>query len=156
MRASCGFPYDGCKCFERMGNDFWFLPADRCLYEEDKMALTPTQLREIYAEELRKIGESNRAERVLDGSDTNGVSIAAFRALLRVADLSPKQALFGALMNRLDEVGKQNSAERPSLHGDGHVGPVHEQPPEYDAGKVIDDNNAAIGLKPFVPPFPDA
>jgi hypothetical protein len=34
MKASCSFPYEGCKCFERMGNDFWFLPADRCLYEE--------------------------------------------------------------------------------------------------------------------------
>ena len=123
MKASCGFPYDGCKCFERMGNDFWFLPADRCLFEEDKM-LTPTQIREIYAEELRKLGENNRADRVLDGSDTNGVSIAAFRAMLRIADLSPKQALFGALMNRLDEVREANTAERPSLHGDGHVGPV--------------------------------
>jgi hypothetical protein len=123
-----------------MGNDFWFLPADRCLFEEDKM--TPTQLREIYAEELRKLGENNRADRVLDGSDTNGVSIAAFRAMLRIADLSPKQALFGALMNRLDEVGKQVPkkigeaddqelrkliGDRPSLHGDGHVGPIERE-----------------------------
>ena len=36
MKASCGFPYKGCKCLERMGNDFWFLPADRCLYEDGK------------------------------------------------------------------------------------------------------------------------
>jgi hypothetical protein len=35
-KTSCKFPYEGCKCFERMGNDFWFLPADRCLYEESK------------------------------------------------------------------------------------------------------------------------
>lgn len=125
MRTSCGFPYDGCKCFERMGNDFWFLPADRCLYEEDKM-LTPTQIREIYADELRKLGENNRADRVLDGSDTVAASVAAIKAMLRIADLSPKQALFGALMTRLDEVGKQHSAERPSLHGDGHVGPVSD------------------------------
>lgn len=22
-----------CKCHSRMGNDFWFLPADRCLWD---------------------------------------------------------------------------------------------------------------------------
>lgn len=69
--------------------------------------ITPTRIREIYAEELRKFGENNRADRVLDGGDTNAVSLAAIKALHRVADESPKQALFGALMNRLDEVGKQ-------------------------------------------------
>lgn len=42
MKASCSFPYEGCKCFERMGNDFWFLPAGRCLYEE-KGSMPPDQ-----------------------------------------------------------------------------------------------------------------
>lgn len=45
MKASCGFPYKGCKCFEQMGNDFWFLPVDRCLYEENSV---PTTERAFY------------------------------------------------------------------------------------------------------------
>lgn len=28
---ACKYPYDNCRCYARMGNDFWFLPADRCL-----------------------------------------------------------------------------------------------------------------------------
>jgi hypothetical protein len=26
-----------CKCHEKMGNDFWFLPLDRCLYEKKEI-----------------------------------------------------------------------------------------------------------------------
>lgn len=51
--------------------------------------MTPTQIREIYAEELRKFGEDTRADRVLDGSDTYGVSLAAIKALHRVTDNPP-------------------------------------------------------------------
>jgi len=32
MARTCSTP---CRCQERMGNDFWFLPADRCLYDAD-------------------------------------------------------------------------------------------------------------------------
>lgn len=24
-----------CDCHRRMGNDFWFMPSDRCMYEGD-------------------------------------------------------------------------------------------------------------------------
>lgn len=74
--------------------------------------ITPTRLREIYAEELRKIGESNRADRVIDGSDTNPVSLAAIKALHRVADEAPQVAVFDALKNRLNEIRDQHPAER--------------------------------------------
>jgi hypothetical protein len=74
--------------------------------------ITPTRLREIYAEELRKLGENSRADRVLDGSDTNAVSLAAIKALHRVADEAPQQVIWDAIKHRLDEVGKQHSAER--------------------------------------------
>jgi hypothetical protein len=73
--------------------------------------ITPIRIREIYAEELRKLGESNRAERVLDGSDTNAVSLAAIKALHRVADEAPQVAVFDALKARLDEVGREHTAE---------------------------------------------
>ena len=73
--------------------------------------MTPIRIREIYAEELRKLGEERLAERVLSGADVEPTISAAFKAMLRVADESPKQALFGALMNRLDEVGKQRPSE---------------------------------------------
>jgi hypothetical protein len=66
--------------------------------------ITPTRLREIYAEELRKLGENSRADRVIDGCDTNPVSLAAIKALHRVADESPQVAVFDALKNRLDEI----------------------------------------------------
>ena len=33
---TCKYPYTDCKCFERMGNDFWFLPVERCLYERER------------------------------------------------------------------------------------------------------------------------
>lgn len=75
--------------------------------------ITPIRIREIYAEELRKLGESNRAERVLDGSDTNAVSLAAVKALHRVADEAPQVVVFEALKNRLDEIRE----EWPPLNG---------------------------------------
>lgn len=28
-----GAPFGVCTCAERMGNDFYFLPADRCLWD---------------------------------------------------------------------------------------------------------------------------
>lgn len=71
--------------------------------------ITPTRLREIYAEELRKLGEDNRADRVLDGSDTNAVSLAAIKALHRVADEAPQVVVFEALKNRLKEISDQHS-----------------------------------------------
>ena len=89
--------------------------------------ITPIRLREIYAEELRKFGENNRADKVLDGSDTYGVSLAAVKALHRVADEAPQVAVLDAFKNRLDEIRDQRPAERPSLHGDGHVGPVSDE-----------------------------
>ena len=78
--------------------------------------ITPTRLREIYAEELRKLGEERLAERVLSGADVEPTISAAFKAMLRVADESPKQALFGALMNRLDEVGKKPHVPEAALN----------------------------------------
>src|ERR1035437_9723294 len=70
--------------------------------------ITPIRLREIYAEELRKFGENNRADKVLDGSDTYGVSLAAVKALHRVADEAPQVVVFDALKNRLDEIRNQH------------------------------------------------
>jgi hypothetical protein len=75
--------------------------------------ITPTRLREIYAEELRKLDENNRADRVLDGSDTNAVSLAAIKALHRVADEAPQVVVFEALKNRLDEIRNRPPAEQP-------------------------------------------
>jgi hypothetical protein len=48
-----------------------------------------------------------RAERVLDGSDTNAVSLAAIKALHRVADEAPQVAVFDALKTRLDEIREE-------------------------------------------------
>jgi hypothetical protein len=79
--------------------------------------ITPTRLREIYAEELRKLSENNRADRVLDGSDTNAVSLAAIKALHRVADEAPQVAVFDALKNRLAEVRRGKEKEKPPLNG---------------------------------------
>jgi len=36
---TCTYPYDNCRCYKRMGNDFWFLPADRCLDDAPKSVL---------------------------------------------------------------------------------------------------------------------
>lgn len=41
--AFCRFPWGPqdmyeCLCHQRMGNDFWFLPSDRCLFENDPIA----------------------------------------------------------------------------------------------------------------------
>jgi len=59
--------------------------------------------------ELRKLGEDNRADRVLDGSDTSPVSLAAIKALHRVADEAPQVIVFDALKNRLNEISGRNS-----------------------------------------------
>jgi hypothetical protein len=47
---------------------------------------------------------------VLDGSDTDAVSLAAIKALHRVADEAPQIAVFDALKNRLDEIRNQHPA----------------------------------------------
>ena len=47
--------------------------------------ITPTRIREIFAEELRKAGEDRRAERVLDGSEVGSVYSAALKAMQRIA-----------------------------------------------------------------------
>ena len=86
--------------------------------------ITPTRIREIYAEELRKLGEDNRADRVLDGSDVVAVSLAAIKALHRVADEAPQQIVWDVIRQRLDEVGKQHSVEREACDT--------QRAPDYD------------------------
>jgi hypothetical protein len=36
---ACKYPYDNCRCYERMGNDFWFLPTGMCLDDPPKAVL---------------------------------------------------------------------------------------------------------------------
>jgi hypothetical protein len=74
--------------------------------------ITPTRIREIFAEELRKAGEDQRAERVLNGSEVGSVYWAALKAMQRIAEEAPQVLMFEALKNRLDEVGKQHTVER--------------------------------------------
>jgi hypothetical protein len=75
--------------------------------------ITPTRIREIYAEELRKFGHTIRAARVLDGCDTDGISLAAIKAMHRVAEEAPKVAVFDALKNRIDEIREQPPSSGP-------------------------------------------
>jgi hypothetical protein len=142
-----------CKCYERLGSDFWFLPTGRCLYEDEPYApktsdsgpgqrveasadagrgpqernetkMTPERIREIFAEELRKNGESVLAQYVLEGREVvNMISWSAVKAMQRIADESPKKAVFDALMNRLDN-RLDEVREQPQ--------PVREQPQPSD------------------------
>jgi hypothetical protein len=34
--SGCAYPVVGCRCLERMGMDFYFLPAGVCLYRDDR------------------------------------------------------------------------------------------------------------------------
>jgi hypothetical protein len=102
----------GVNASSEWATTFGFCPPTDVSMRIAKM-ITPTRLREIYAEELRKLGENNRADRVLDGSDTSAVSLAAVKALHRVADEAPQVVVFEALKNRLDEIRNRPPAEQP-------------------------------------------
>lgn len=60
--------YTPCRCHERMGNDFYFLPIERCLYEGDIPPL-PAHTEASVRENFCSLGHDCLCDRIYHAPD---------------------------------------------------------------------------------------
>jgi len=62
MKPVCRYPYNSnryfCQCHEKMGNDFYFLPSDECLYVVKRRPVKSSWLEKILSKLKKTLATS--------------------------------------------------------------------------------------------------